>query len=61
MSVVVAPKVSVDEPKVIVGFAKLAFEIPALPDKLEFVTILDYAIPGILPSTRRAGRAHMLD
>ena len=30
-------------------------------DKLEFVTILDYAIPGILPSTRRAGRAHMLD
>tara|TARA_Y100001934_G_scaffold282068_1_gene394234 strand:+ start:2541 stop:3368 length:828 start_codon:yes stop_codon:yes gene_type:complete len=30
-------------------------------DKLEFVTVLDYAIPGILPSTSRAGRAYMID
>ena len=37
MSVVAAPKVNVDEPNVVVGFAKLAFVIPALPDKLEFV------------------------
>ena len=37
ISVVVAPKVNVDEPKVIVGFAKLAFDIPALPDKFESV------------------------
>ena len=37
ISVVVAPKVNVDEPKVVVGFAKLAFEIGALPDKFEFV------------------------
>jgi len=37
MSVVVAPNVNVDEPKVVVGFAKLSFEIAALPDKLEFV------------------------
>ena len=36
-SVVVAPNVKVDEPNVNVGFAKLAFEIAALPDKLEFV------------------------
>ena len=32
ISVVVAPKVNVDEPKVIVGLAKFAFEIAALPD-----------------------------
>jgi len=37
MSVVVAPNVKVDEPKVVVGVAKLAFVIPALPDKFEFV------------------------
>ena len=36
-SVVVAPKVNVVEPNVKVGFAKLAFVIPALPDKFEFV------------------------
>jgi len=29
--------------------------------KLEFVSILDYALPGILPSTRRAGRAYLVD
>ena len=37
MSVVVEPNVNVDEPNVVVGFAKLAFEIAALPDKFEFV------------------------
>ena len=37
MSVVAAPNVNVDEPKVVVGFAKLPFEIAALPDKLAFV------------------------
>ena len=37
MSVVLEPKVNVDEPIVVVGFAKLAFEIAALPDKFEFV------------------------
>ena len=37
MSVVVAPNVNVDEPIVVVGFAKLAFDIAALPDKFEFV------------------------
>src|SRR6056300_252296 len=37
MSVVAAPNVNVDEPRVVVGFAKLAFEIAALPDKFEFV------------------------
>ena len=37
ISVVLAPKVNVDVPKVVVGFAKLAFVIPALPDKFEFV------------------------
>ena len=37
MSVVAAPKVNVDEPNVVVGFAKLAFDMPALPDKLAFV------------------------
>src|SRR5210317_454274 len=37
ISVVVAPSVNVDEPKVVVGFAKLAFVIPAEPDKFEFV------------------------
>ena len=37
ISVVAAPNVNVDEPKVVVGFAKFAFEIPALPDKFEFV------------------------
>ena len=37
ISVVAAPKVNVDEPNVVVGFAKLAFVIPALPDKFEFV------------------------
>lgn len=25
-------------------------------DRLEFVSVLDYALPGVLPSTRRAGR-----
>ena len=40
ISVVVAPSVNVDEPKVIVGFAKLAFEIAALPDKLAFVNVV---------------------
>ena len=37
ISVVVAPKVKVELPKVVVGFAKFAFVIPALPDKFEFV------------------------
>ena len=37
MSVVVAPNVNVDEPNVVVGVAKLAFVMPALPDKFEFV------------------------
>ena len=37
MSVVVEPNVNVDEPIVVEGFAKLAFDIPALPDKFEFV------------------------
>ena len=38
MSVVVAPSVKVDEPKVVVGLAKFAFDIAkALPDKFEFV------------------------
>ena len=40
ISVVVAPNVNVDEPKVVVGFAKFAFEIPALPDKFEFVNVV---------------------
>lgn len=30
-------------------------------DRLEFVTVLDYSLPGILPATRRAGRAHMIN
>ena len=30
-------------------------------DRLEFVSVLDYALPGILPATRRAGRAHMIE
>ena len=37
ISVVAAPKVKVELPKVVVGFAKFAFEIAALPDKFEFV------------------------
>ena len=37
ISVVLEPKVNVDEPIVVDGFAKLAFEIAALPDKFEFV------------------------
>ncbi len=37
ISVVAAPKVSVELPIVVVGFAKLAFVIPAVPDKLAFV------------------------
>ena len=37
ISVVAAPKVKVELPKVVVGFAKFAFVIPALPDKFEFV------------------------
>ena len=37
ISVVAAPKVKVELPKVVVGFARLAFVIPALPDKFEFV------------------------
>ena len=36
-SVDVAPNVNVVEPNVKVGFAKLAFVIPAEPDKFEFV------------------------
>ena len=41
ISVVVAPKVNVDEPKVIVGFVdNLAFDIPALPDKFVSVNLL---------------------
>jgi len=30
-------------------------------DRLEFVSILDYILPGIMPSTRRAGLADMID
>ena len=37
ISVVVAPSVNVDEPNVIVEFAKLAFVIPAVPERLVFV------------------------
>ena len=37
ISVVVAPNVKVDEPNVNVGFARLAFDIAAEPDKFEFV------------------------
>ena len=44
ISVVVAPNVKVDEPKVIVGFAKLAFVIPALPDKFEFVNAVAFIV-----------------
>lgn len=29
-------------------------------DRLEFVSVLDYALPGVLPSTRRAGRRESL-
>ena len=36
-SVSVAPKVNVDDPNVVAGFSKLAFEIAAVPDKLAFV------------------------
>ena len=38
--VVVAPKVNTELPKVVVGFAKLAFVIPAVPDKFEFVILV---------------------
>ena len=38
MSVVVAPNVSVELPNVIVGFARLAFDIAAEPDRFEFIT-----------------------
>ena len=37
ISVVDEPNVNVDVPRVVVGFAKFAFEIAALPDKFEFV------------------------
>ena len=37
MSVVAAPKDNVEVTKVVVGFAKFAFDIAALPDKFEFV------------------------
>src|SRR6056300_1358732 len=37
ISVVVEPSVNVDEPKVVVGLAKFAFDIAALPDRFEFV------------------------
>ena len=40
IAVVVAPSVNVDEPRVIVGFAKLAFVIAAEPDKLELVILV---------------------
>jgi len=37
ISVLVAPKATVVEPKVTLSFAKLAFVIAALPDKFAFV------------------------
>ena len=48
MSVVAAPKVNVDEPKVVVGFAKFAFEIAALPDKFEFVKPVAFIVTVII-------------
>ncbi len=37
ISVSVAPKVNTELPIVVEGFAKFAFVIPAVPDKLAFV------------------------
>ena len=39
ISVSVAPKVNTELPNVVVGFAKLEFDIPALPDKFESVNV----------------------
>ena len=43
-SVSVWPKVKVDDPNVVVGFANLSFAIPALPDKFESVNAVAFIV-----------------